>query len=213
MRVCVVTGGALDRDLLLSLDLKNRWDRILGVDRGAQFLAELGLWPDLVLGDLDSAEPSAVRALEEKGLEFLRFPPEKDLTDTHLALEHCRDMGATEVLVLGATGNRLDHMFANLFLGFRYRKDFTCVFRDPWNEVHPLEGPGTFQFEASEFPYLSILPVSDTARVLEVSGVRYPLGERLLERSDSLGISNEVLGTKATLRLGEGKVLVFRSKD
>ena len=72
---------------------------------------ELGLVPDVIVGDFDSVDP-AVLAFYRK-MEHIVWEvhqPEKDDTDTELALKRAMAMGAGEIVILGATGGRLDHM-------------------------------------------------------------------------------------------------------
>ena len=38
----------------------------------------------------------------------------KDASDTEIALRLCLDLGRKNILILGATGNRIDHIWANV---------------------------------------------------------------------------------------------------
>ena len=49
-------------------------------------------------------------------MEIRRLRPEKDDSDTQSAVCLAVEKGAREILLLGATGSRLDHMLANIGL-------------------------------------------------------------------------------------------------
>lgn len=51
-----------------------------------------------------------------KGPEIIRLKPEKDDSDTQSAVNQMIRKGAKDILILGATGTRLDHVLANLGL-------------------------------------------------------------------------------------------------
>ena len=113
----IITGGEIDLDFAGGFCKSHPFDKLIAVDGGLAPVKALGLVPDMIVGDLDTAEPSLVEAFKE-------FPyiiwdihaPEKDETDTELALRKAMASGCTHITILGATGGRFDHMLANVFL-------------------------------------------------------------------------------------------------
>ena len=73
----------------------------------------MGLRPDVIVGDLDSADPEQVAETEATGTLVVRHPEDKDATDWELALRHVAAAGYERVIVLGGAGGRLDHLLAN----------------------------------------------------------------------------------------------------
>ena len=49
-------------------------------------------------------------------LSLYLHSPEKDESDTQLAVDHLPRMGVKKIIIAGATGGRLDHTFANIML-------------------------------------------------------------------------------------------------
>lgn len=84
-------------------------DLVIAADAGYRTCRELGIVPDLLLGDFDSMEQP------EDFANIHRSPVEKDDTDTMLAVKTGLEQGCGEFYLYGGTGGRrLDHTLANL---------------------------------------------------------------------------------------------------
>ena len=89
-------------------------DFVIAADRGAQYCRDAGFVPDLIIGDMDSIDPETLNALGARGVEVMRASPEKDETDTGLAVNEALARGADCIRILAATGDRPDHTLANI---------------------------------------------------------------------------------------------------
>ena len=87
-------------------------DTIIACDAGYRNAERLGLRPDLIVGDFDSApQPKTER-------ETIVLPHVKDDTDTEYAAKLVSEKGFDEVLLLGGLGGRrVEHTLANLCTG------------------------------------------------------------------------------------------------
>ena len=114
MRAVIVASGELDvADAAWLADA----DLVIAADGGATSLDALGRRPDLLVGDMDSTDPSLVERLASSGTTVVRHPADKDASDTALAVGEALSAGATDLVILGAVrGERLDHALANLLL-------------------------------------------------------------------------------------------------
>jgi thiamine pyrophosphokinase len=84
-------------------------DLVLAADGGANLCQAWG-WPvDTVVGDMDSVDAAVRRQLEAQGTPFVVSPVDKDETDLELALRLALQRGATELVIAGALGARIDH--------------------------------------------------------------------------------------------------------
>ena len=84
-------------------------DLVIAADAGYRTCRELGIVPDLLLGDFDSMDQPTDFA------NIHRSPVEKDDTDTMLAVKTGLEQGCREFHLYGGTGGRrLDHTLANL---------------------------------------------------------------------------------------------------
>jgi len=184
-------------------------DFIICADGGAEHVLKLGIIPHVLLGDFDSISHRTREILRERGVEFVPFSPVKDKTDTELAVEYAVEAGAREIFLLGATGSRLDHTLANLYLLCRANLlGVKLSLVDRVNQVWLVEERITLQ--GSRGQYLSLLPLSPRVTGVTTRGLKYPLTGATLVWGSSWGISNEFLGGEAEVTLTGGQLLVIQ---
>ena len=67
------------------------------------------------MGDFDSVPRKLVEYYrEELDVPVREFNPVKDASDTEIALRLCLGLNRKKIVILGATGNRIDHLWANV---------------------------------------------------------------------------------------------------
>ena len=207
MRVVVVASGTVADD-------DARWlesaAMVIAADGGAAALDRLSRWPDLLVGDLDSADAGLVARLEADGVEIRRHAADKEATDTELAVEAALAAGATEVVILGALGGRrLDHELANLLLltdGRLARVDARIVHGPTTARV--LVGGGSARLDGAPGSLVSLLPIGGDAEGVTTTGLRWPLDGATLPFGASRGVSNQILTTPASVSLERGQLLL-----
>lgn len=180
---------------------------IVAADSGIEIAHLLPRLPDALVGDLDSVTPAALAWARERNIVVEEHPAAKDETDFELAVRHALRRGATELVVLGGAGGRLDHLFANLaalagldvraeaWLGEQFAAVVDATIAGRWSATLPLG------------QILSVLPWGGAAVVSE-TGVRWPLDHRRIEPGETLGVSNESLGGVVTVTVHDGRALV-----
>ena len=94
--------------------------RVYCADGGLRHAGPLGVTPDVVVGDFDSADAELMDSYAKAGARFERHPANKDFTDTELAAEAALRGGCGAALILGALGGRLDHTFANIQMIYKF---------------------------------------------------------------------------------------------
>ena len=187
-------------------------DFIIGVDGGAQHLRRLGTIPHVLVGDLDSIAKSDFNSLMEAGVEVIKFPAQKDATDTELAVQLAMERGCDEVILLGATGTRLDHTMANVFLlRMLLEKGIKGIIADEHNEIEMINN--NISLVREDDIKISLVPVGGKVTGVTTEGLYYPLKDATLEFGSTWGISNEFSEDMAGVTIKEGLLLVIRSKD
>jgi thiamine pyrophosphokinase len=206
MHALVIAGGDAPAPIDVALATA---PLVIAADSGVGHALALGLRVDLVIGDLDSADPAHVERAIAAGARVDRHPADKDATDLELALDAARALGATEVTVLGIGGGRLDHLLANLLLvTHEAYADLTIdalvddtritVVRSARRLVGPVGGTVT------------LLPVGGPARGVTTTGLRWTLTEAELTPASTRGVSNEIVASPATVRVRRGVLLAIQ---
>jgi thiamine pyrophosphokinase len=208
MRIVIVAGGRLNTG-----NSWRRWvragDQIVGADGGAARALALGLVPDLVIGDLDSLPTGQRRALEARGCRFLAHPRAKDETDLELALTYAAEQDAGEIVILGALGGRLDHTLSNLLLlALPQLAGRSVRIVDGRDTALLLRGGEEVLLEGQPGDLVSLLPLRGDAVGVTASGLAWPLRGDTLRFAFSRGVSNQMTGTEAAIRLEQGLLLV-----
>lgn len=206
MRVIVVAGGDRDLDAV-----PEGWADalVIGADSGVDFASALGLRIDVAVGDFDSVSREGLERAEAAGARIERHPNEKDETDLELALDDAVRAGATDVLVLGIGGGRLDHLLANVLLLASPRfAPCRIEARTGPARVHVIRGgePAT-ELRGAVGELLTLLAVGGPAVGITTRGLAYALAGESLPESTSRGVSNVVESTPATVELEDGALL------
>lgn len=214
-RCLIVTGGKLDLSFAGPFLKNQSFERIIAVDGGLKAVKELGLEPDVIVGDFDSVDPLVLeyyRSREHIVWDVRR--PEKDETDTELAFLRAQAMGCTDLVILGATGGRIDHMLGNIHLLFPcLQKGIRASLFDGQNRIFLLDGSYTFRRQELWGKYISFLPLTERVEGITLRGFKYPLTERDIEIGTSLCLSNELEEEEGTITFREGVLIAVESHD
>ena len=182
---------------------------IVAADSGLAQVYALGRVPNVVVGDFDSVDPEHLARAEIDGARIERHPTDKDATDLELALDLTRQLGASEVTVIGAGGGRLDHHLAALAL----------LAAPEWAPMHitALVGPTRLTvvhdataIEGSLDSIVTLLAVGGPAVGVTTSGLRWPLTDAELAPTSTWGVSNEITESPARVALRGGTLFVIQ---
>jgi thiamine pyrophosphokinase len=203
MRVLIMLNGQPPRRELLDA-LAREAEVLIGADAGAVCLREAGLRIDYVVGDFDSVPAELLQSLPEHSVVH---DPGQDDTDLEKALrfsvtrwEH------PQIVVVGTTGDRLDHVLGNVCGAVRYadRADIRFV------EDHSITyfGHRRVQFDAPVGTTVSLLPLGEVHGV-RTQGLKWALhGETLT--IGTRGVSNVVVSSPVSVTWEQGYLVVIR---
>jgi thiamine pyrophosphokinase len=224
MKALVVAGG--DVAPLEERADRPRWSAdgellVIAADGGLLNAQALQIPVDVVVGDGDSLSPATIDTLPGQGIEFQRYPVDKDASDTELALREALARGAGEVVVLGALGGlRFDHTLANvLLLAGRELGSTPVALVDGTTTVRVLDGErgnrrgAELDVLGAAGDIVSLLPLSEQVRGVTLAGLRYPLERATLRRGSSLGLSNVLTGERATIHIDAGCLVVVHVRQ
>lgn len=183
-------------------------DLVIAADGGTRHCQDLGIVPDVIIGDLDSSDPELTAFWENAGVEIIRYPEDKDQTDLELALLLAQERAADQILVFGAVGGRLDMTFGNLTLLAHPDLQTPTTLICGNEEVHLLSPGDSLVLEGRPDETISLIPLQPGHSRITATGVGYPLEQEDLAYGTSRGISNYLVGTRAEIRLESGLLAV-----
>lgn len=185
-------------------------DILIAVDGGLRHLTGLGLTPDLILGDLDSADPARVAELEAQGVPVRRYPPEKDETDLELGIEAALEQGAKTLWIAAALGDRLDHTLGNIFLLTQPRlAELDVRLVDGEQEVFLIRDQVTLAGQPGQI--VSLIPLMGPVPGVTTGRLAYPLRHETLYPDRTRGISNVMTAETATVSIDSGILLCIHT--
>jgi thiamine pyrophosphokinase len=177
--------------------------KVVCADGGARHALRLGVQPDIVIGDLDSF-PS--RAFERLKRTKIVSSKSQDRTDLEKAIRYLLKEKAKRIVILGATGKRIDQTLGNVALLAKYHKKATLTLIDPTGEVDIVHSRK--RFRAKPGAVVSLIPLGEGVRVT-TRGLRYALKNELLEFG-SRGVSNVAVGPTVEIAVRGGKLFVVK---
>lgn len=206
-RAIIIANGPL-KEAQSARRVIQEGDLLIAADGGARHCLNLGLIPDILIGDFDSLNQDELATLQSTGVQVIRHPAKKDYTDLELAVRHAVSLGFTEIQVIGALGARWDQTIANIFLpanndlsGIRMRMI------DGNQEVTLMRDEDQLTVHGKAGDILSLIPLGGDALGVTTQGLEYALNRETLYFGATRGISNVLLKQTAKIHLRAGYLL------
>lgn len=171
----------------------------------------ISAWPHVVIGDFDSAAPGNVSVLADMGAKVIALNVDKNETDTQAAVDYALESGADEIVILGATGKRMDHTLGNIAMLLRAAQaGAVCRLIDRYNDI--AVATDEYEIHGRKGQTVSILPLTADICV-NATHLKYPLKELKLRMNASRGISNIIEKSPAHLSISGGWALVVKIRQ
>jgi len=209
-KTVIFANGEAD-DLDFFGQIAENADYIICSDGGANFAAQLGIVPHLIVGDFDSLDKDVKADYKSRQVAFAEFPIGKDSTDLELAVELALQKPSDEIVILGGYGGRVDHFLGNIQ---------TLVMAAKANIKASLASSTTKAFiidifaeiPRDDYDYISLVPLEAEVSGITTTGLKYPLRSGTLHIGTTVGISNEFVDSVATVAVDSGLILAICTK-
>ncbi len=193
---------------------------VMAVDGGLSYCEQLGIVPEHIVGDFDTVgKPRVEYYRNQPGILIHEYSANKDMTDTKAAIELSIELIESRkekgrIYLLGATGNRQDHMLANIgCLRYATRRGIDMVMVDDKNSIRCYDRSFTVERkELYDTKYLSLLAL-EPVKNLHIKGMKYGAEGMELDILSDIGVSNEITEDTAVVSFDEGCLLLIASKD
>ena len=214
-KAVIISGGTIDDQCVLQMLNEIQPAYVIGVDRGLEFLYRNHVMPTHIVGDFDSVKAELVEYYEKQTqVPIQKFRPEKDASDTEIALHLAIELGAEKVWILGGTGSRLDHVMANIqILKIAHDLGIKAYLQDTNNRISLAEKEVTLRKEENFGDYFSIFPFGGVVEDISIDGAKYPLSHYRLCPNSSMCVSNEMQETEVKITFPTGTIILMETRD
>jgi thiamine pyrophosphokinase len=194
-----------------ALDAPKPW-LVIAADGGLRHALALDLIPDLVIGDLDSADPAMLAHAQKQGATVQAFPAGKDETDLELALIAAAQRDGGPIRIVGAVGDRLDQTLGNITLLALPPLRGHDVRLVSGKQTTWLAYPGQTVIAGQPGDTLSLIPVEAEATGIITENLAYPLRHETLAFGPARGMSNVLLASDARVTFESGLLLMIHTQ-
>lgn len=183
---------------------------VLAADGALDHALEAGLTPAGLIGDLDSITPAGLEWAEQHAT-IERHAPDKDHTDTELALQVAVGLDPARLILVAGRGDRLDHTLAAI--GALGHPSLTSIpeVEARWGDhlLIVVHGPGHAAIDVEPGATLSVLALHGPCGGVTLGGVRWPLDGDDIPPLVGRGVSNETTATVVDVAVASGVLTVI----
>lgn len=209
MKAVIISGGTPPKEEILKEEILNA-NILIAADKGLESFLYYNIEPHYALGDFDSINVKIMNKV--KKTKIVKYNPDKDNTDSEIAVLKAIELGAEEIVLLGVTGTRIDHMLANLgLLDMCINNNINAYIRDSNNKI--LLTNKSIKLYGNPGQFVSFQCFGQTVNNFSIKGAKYELNNYTLSFGDRRCVSNEFLNGSIEVTFKEGKVLIIYSND
>ena len=187
----------LFQNILVSADL------FICADGGANTAARFGCAPDLIIGDLDSIKKATITVFSNVIVKKLK---DQNSTDLEKALTAAIRKKSKEIVVLGATGGRLDHAIGNLSALAKFTGKVPITFIDDTGKFMAVHHSRKLCLPAGTI--VSLLPLSRCSGIV-TQGLKWNLKNESLELGVRESTSNVIVSLPMSVKVKKGNLIIF----
>lgn len=202
--VIVIGGHPPDRRVLGFLPAVHT---VICADSGLDHALRLGLDPRIVIGDMDSVDPSSLSTIRTRNCEIHEHPTDKDFTDTELALEFAVTRGFHTVSLVWGGGDRIDHVLG-VFAALGHRRLARLDRLEAWiatDKIDVIHAGRRVCFDYRADTTVSLLALGPES-MATTTGLKWNLDSDLVALDRARGLSNVVVSSPVSIHCDEGVV-------
>lgn len=207
MKKCIIlANGKPPKKSIINYLQKKNYSTLICADGGANKAKKLNLTPDYIIGDFDSIENKTLQYYSNKS-KLIKFKRQTD-TDVEKCLKHALKEKYNEIILLGVTGDRLDHTFCNLGIVIKFFKKIKLKLVAEESLLIPYSGKVELNTKPGE---IISLYGFDKKTKISSRGLKYRLKNSTLPFGEKESTSNSALGEKVNLKISGGIIFVVRN--
>ena len=182
------------------LSIESNFEEIIAVDSGIEHLLNLSLYPNTLIGDLDSISKKSLDEVKKDGVKILAFNSNKDQTDFELALNYLEETEKSKVYIIGGESGEIDHLIS-IFLLIPSKSFFENII---W-----LYGDKRIIFRQKlelnikKLTKFSVIPLTDLTN-LSIDGAEWNLDNKDIQFGETLTLRNNTNEEQLNIRCDKG---------
>jgi len=206
MKKCIILGnGRPPAKKVISYLNSLGYEMIICADGGADSAKKLSIIPDYIIGDLDSINPNTL--LFYKNLTKIISIKRQNDTDIEKCIKFAFNKGYLDIILIGVTGNRLDHTFCNLGIVLKFFKEAMLKIIAERSLLVPYSGK--VELETVPGETISLYGFNEKTKIRS-SGLFYPLNNISLPFGKKESTSNIAINNKVSLKITGGIIFIIR---
>ena len=207
MKKCIIlANGKSPKKNVITFLQKRNYSTLICADGGANKAMKLNLVPDFIIGDLDSINDTTLKFFKNQS-KVIKLKRQND-TDVEKCLKFAFKKNFVEAVLLGVTGNRLDHTFCNLGIVAKFFKEIKLKIIAEESLLIPYTG--RVELTATPGEIVSLYGLDKKTKITS-KGLKYPLNNISLPFGIKESTSNKALKEKVYLVISGGIVFIVRN--
>ena len=213
MKACILLNGEIkDTNFIKDIIDSEDYRYIICADGGARHLYKLNITPNYIIGDLDSLEEPIIDYYKSKGVCFKKFPQRKDETDTQLCIHLAKDLGISNIHLIGALGGRIDHTIANINLMYYVKEiGINPIIKNSEEDIYIIDSE-SININGKKGDIISIIPIKEDVTGVTLEKLEYPLKDATIKFGNPIGISNIMRSNECSIKVNSGSLLIIKNK-
>jgi thiamine pyrophosphokinase len=206
LKKCIIlANGKAPEKSIINFFQQRDYNTLICADGGANTALKLNLNPDFIIGDLDSISKEAFKKFS-KTSNIIKYRQQND-TDVEKCLKFAIKNKFDETLLIGVTGDRLDHTFCNLGIVLKFIDKISITLIAENSFLKPYKGNITLRSFQGEI--ISIYGFNRQTKITS-KGLKYHLKNVALPFGERESTSNVSIAESVQLKIKNGIVFVIR---
>jgi thiamine pyrophosphokinase len=206
MKKCIIiANGKSPSKKVVEYFYKKEFNTIICADGGANSAKKIGIIPNFIIGDLDSISLSTLKYFKDKST-IIQIKRQND-TDVEKCLKFAIKKGFKEAILLGVTGDRLDHTICNLGIVIKFFNKIKIYLTAESSFLTPINNDTIIKSKIGET--ISIYAFDKNTRITSI-GLKYHLNKTALPFGVRESTSNVSSSNKVKLKVSGGIIFIIR---
>jgi len=206
MKKClIIANGKSPTKKVVEFFVQKDFNTIICADGGANSARKLNLLPDFIIGDLDSITDDNLKYYSKK-VSIIKYKRQND-TDVDKSIKFAIKNKFAQIVLLGVTGDRLDHTICNLGMVIKYLYKIKIYIAAEKSFLIPVKDQINFGSKPGE---IFSIYAFDSRTKISSTGLKYKLNNTTLPFGLKESTSNVSLSENVTIKVENGVAFVIR---